>query len=105
MAAKKKKPNGKQATLALEIKPSETLVAVNKSTGAVRKPRVTKIYRVGGKVAQTSVPGRTNQGRKSDSNRHAMSPGQRISKHGHKYVETRENRSDVSRSRKKGKMI
>lgn len=95
MAAKKKKPNGKQATLALEIKPSETLVAVNKSTGAVRKPRVVK------RLDQTPKPGGQNkQGLKSDAHRKALSPGVRISKTGRRYKETRANRSDVNRQRK-----
>lgn len=101
MAAKKKKPNGKQATLVLNVNPSEVVVAVNKKTGAIRKPRMAK----NGRMTQTSVPGRTTQGRKSDASRHAMAPGKRISKYGNTYTETRENRSDVSRSRKKGKLI
>ena len=93
MAPRKRKSSAKQATL-VSIKPSETVVAVNKKTGAVRKPRMSKVLK------QTPVPGRTKQGRKADKSRKAMHPGVRISKTGRKYKETRENRSDVDRRRR-----
>ncbi|MFA7162105.1 MAG: hypothetical protein WC083_06000 [Candidatus Methanomethylophilaceae archaeon] len=96
----KKKPAKNQATL-VSVKPAETLIAVNKKTGAVRKPRTVK------RMPQTPVPGgQTRQGLRSDASRKALAPGRRISRTGRRYTETRANRSDANtRTRKKGKMV
>lgn len=93
MAPRKRKSSASQATL-VSIKPTENLVAVSKTTGAVRKPRTIK------RLPQTPKPGGQNkQGRKSDASRKAMTPGTRVSKTGRRYTETRANRSDVNRRR------
>ena len=92
MAARKRSTPKTQATL-VSIRPSETVVAVSKKTGAVRKPRTVKV------LDQTPIPNRTKQGRKADASRKAARPGVRISKSGRRYTETRENRSDVDRRR------
>lgn len=93
MAPRKRSTPKTQATL-VSIRPSETVVAVSKKTGAVRKPRTVKV------LDQTPVPGRTKQGAKADKARTAARPGVRISKTGRRYTETRVNRSDVNRRRR-----
>lgn len=119
--ATKKKP-AKSTPTVVNVKPVETLIAVNKNTGAVRKvpskknttkkpakkgatkkkstkpfrkkPGQQKLGSYGPKTKRVyKQTGKSNE--KRDKKRKAKAPGWRRTAHGTVYYETRKNRSDM----------